>query len=269
MPTFTTYDGTELTTTVHGASGDPLVVLPGGPLQPPPYLGNLGGLDAHRRLVMLDLPHRRIDRIVADVEALREHLGQERIELIGHSAGANLVQLYAAAHPDRIGRLALITPGTRVVGIRPTPAEQVAVYERRADEPWYPQARVAMDAWDAGTETAEQRDLARAFMYGRWDDAARAHAAAENVPPDAFATYYGDGQFDVEATRTGLAKVGADVLVLVGNLDPGTPVRLGVELGALFPHAEVVVQPGAGHFPWLDDPTWFVATLSRFFNPAE
>jgi len=47
-----------------------------------------------------------------------------------------------------------------------------------------------------------------------------------------------------------------------------TPVRLGVEVGELFSHAEVVVQAGAGHFPWLDDPTWFGATLARFFSPA-
>jgi proline iminopeptidase len=268
MPTFTTYDGTELSASVLGAPAEPVVVLPGGPLRDWHYLGNLAGLDAHRELVVLQLPHRRVDQLVGDVEALRRYLGRDTIDVLGHSAGANLALLYAAAHPDRIGKLALITPGVRVAGIAPTDEEQAAVCAQRAGEPWYAEARAAMDAWDAGTETPEQRQLAQAFVYGRWDDAARAHVAAGEATavPDAFQIYYGDGAFDVDGTRAGLAKVGGDVLVLVGSLDAATQVRLGVEVGELFAHAEVVVQPCAGHFPWLDDADAFVRTVSRFLR---
>lgn len=268
MPTFTTYDGSELTATVLGAPAEPVVVLPGGPLQAPRYLGNLGRLDAHRELVMLELPHRRVDRLVGDVEAVRKHLGRETVDVIAHSGGASLAMLYAAAHPDRIGKLALITPSARAVDIPPTPAEVQASYERRAHEPWYAEARAAMDAWDAGTETPQQRQLAKALVYGRWDDAAQAHAAAEDetTTPNAHLIYYADGAFDPDATRAGLGKVAGDVLVLVGGADPVTPVRLGVELGELFPNAQVVVQPGAGHFPWVDDPVWFAGRVSRFLT---
>ncbi|HEY3716879.1 MAG TPA: alpha/beta hydrolase [Jatrophihabitantaceae bacterium] len=266
MSTFTTYDGSELTATVLGASTEPVVVLPGGPLQKPRYLGNLAGLDAHRELVVLDLPHRRVDQIVGDLEALREHLGVETMDVLSHSAGTSLALLYAAAHPDRIRKLALITPSCRAVGIPPTPEEYVAVLEQRAHEPWYAEARAAMDAWDEGTETPEQRLMAKALVYGRWDDVARAHAASEDADatPGAHSIYYAEGCFDDEGTRSALAKVSADVLVLVGGADPVTPVRLGMELADLFPHAEAIVQAGAGHLPWLDDPAWFVATLSRF-----
>jgi proline iminopeptidase len=268
VPGFTTYDGSELTVTVLGAPAEPVVVLPGGPLQRSRYLGNLGGLDAHHELVVLELPHRRVDQIVADVEALRRHLGRETIDVVAHSAGANLAVLYAAAHPDRIGRLALITPSRRAVGGKPTPDEQAAIYAQRADQPWYAEARVAMDACDAGTATREQRQLAYALVYGRWDARAQAHAAAEpdEATPGAQAIYYAEGALDPDATRTALTKVTADVLVLVGSADPVAPPRLGVELAALFLNAEVVHQPGAGHFPWLDDPGWFVDTVSPFLT---
>ncbi|MFD3535690.1 alpha/beta fold hydrolase [Streptomyces sp. NPDC058664] len=53
MPTFTTYDGTELAYRVHG-EGEPLVCLAGGPMRDADYLGDLGGLVAHRSLVLLD-----------------------------------------------------------------------------------------------------------------------------------------------------------------------------------------------------------------------
>ncbi|MGC9439875.1 alpha/beta fold hydrolase [Streptomyces sp. WG5] len=32
----------------------------------------------------------------------------------------------------------------------------------------------------------------------------------------------------------------------------------------VFPHAEVAVQPGTGHYPWLDDPRWFVRCVAVF-----
>ncbi|HVC23628.1 MAG TPA: alpha/beta fold hydrolase [Candidatus Dormibacteraeota bacterium] len=44
------------------------------------------------------------------------HLGRDRIDILGHSAGATLALLYGAAHPHRIGRLALMTPSLRRSG---------------------------------------------------------------------------------------------------------------------------------------------------------
>ena len=55
MPTYTSYDGTELAYRVEG-SGEPLVVWPGGPARDAAYLGDLGGLAraADRSLVIPD-----------------------------------------------------------------------------------------------------------------------------------------------------------------------------------------------------------------------
>ena len=54
MPFFHTYDGTELTYHLQG-EGEPLICVPGGPMRAAVYLGDLGGLSAHRQLVLLDL----------------------------------------------------------------------------------------------------------------------------------------------------------------------------------------------------------------------
>ena len=51
------------------------------------------------------------DRFVEDLEALRTHLGEERVSLVGHSWGANLALLYSAAYPDRVERAALVALG--------------------------------------------------------------------------------------------------------------------------------------------------------------
>ena len=47
---------------------------------------------------------------VADLEALREHWGLERLTIAGYSWGGLLALLYALEHPGRVERLALVSP---------------------------------------------------------------------------------------------------------------------------------------------------------------
>ncbi len=83
-------------------AGDPIVVLGGGPARHPDYLGDLGGLDHRHTLVV---PHLRGTgespfpddptlaswwSQAADMEALRQHLGIERLTVLGHSAGTRI-----------------------------------------------------------------------------------------------------------------------------------------------------------------------------------
>jgi pimeloyl-ACP methyl ester carboxylesterase len=75
-----------------------------------------------------------------------------------------------------------------------------------------------------------------------------------------------EGAFDPKATRAALARLAAPVLVLAGEVDLNSPPRAMAEYAELFTHARLVIQPGAGHFPWLDDPDQFVATTAAFLG---
>ncbi|MEU4167795.1 alpha/beta hydrolase [Streptomyces sp. NPDC026665] len=281
MPAFTSYDGTELTFDASG-DGPPVVCLPGGPMQDCAYLGDLGGLSAHRRLIMADprgtggsaIPadpaSYRCDRLVDDVEALREHLGLDRMDLLAHSAGTNLAVLYAQRHPERVGRLALITPSVFALGIEIAPEVRRATALLRKDEPWFPEAFAALEAIVAGKGDADAFRAIAPFWYGRWDEAARAHREAEDAHRNhEAAARFSDGAFAPDATRAALAGLSSPVLVLAGELDLNSPAPTMAEVAALFPHAELVVQDAAGHFPWLDDPERFAATTEAFLaRPA-
>ncbi|MEU6854406.1 alpha/beta hydrolase [Actinacidiphila alni] len=279
MPSFTAPDGTRLVYHVLG-DGPPLICLPGGPMQASAYLGDLGGLSAARRLILLDLrgtgesavpedpASYRCDLVVADVEALREHLGLDRMDLLGHSAGTNLAVQYAARHPERVGRLALITPSVRAVGVTITGEQRVATARLRAAEPWFPEAFAALEAVVAGRGDDTAFRAIDPFFYGRWDDAARAHRDAGETyrNESAGAVFASEDAFDPDATRTALAAFGGPVLVLAGETDLNTPPPAAGEVAALFPRADLTVQAAAGHFPWLDDPARFTATLASFLD---
>jgi pimeloyl-ACP methyl ester carboxylesterase len=76
------------------------------------------------------------DRLVDDVEALRAHLGRDRIDLLGHSAGGSLAMLYAARCPDRVNCLVLVNPSPFAVGLEITDLARRQVAELRREEAW-------------------------------------------------------------------------------------------------------------------------------------
>lgn len=275
MPTLTAPDGTELAYRTSG-SGEPLLCLPGGPMQDSRYLAGLGGLSAYRRLVLLDLRGTgrssvpadpatyRWDRQIADVEAVRAHLGMPAVDLLGHSAGVNLAVGYLAAHPDRVRTLVLVTPSTLGVGIPINAATRLAAARLRHGEPWYPDAFAALEAITEGR--GEDWAGIAPFFYGRWDDTAREHRAAQGRQTNAEAAAIFNTGFDPDRVRAALATYPGRVLLVAGEVDLGFPASLADEFAGLFPRASVVVQPAAGHFPWQDDADRFTSTVAGFLD---
>ncbi|MGW7087333.1 alpha/beta fold hydrolase [Streptomyces sp. NPDC054871] len=280
MPTYFAPDGTQLAYHVHGSDvhqdGDPVVCIPGGPAGSR-YLGDLGGLSAHRQLIVLDtrgtgrsaVPEDpasyRCDRLVEDVEALRAHLGLHRMDLLGHSGGANVATQYAARYPGNVSKLALIGPGTRAVGIDVPGEMRRELALSRKGEPWFPSAFAALEAITNGTGT--DWEAISPFFYGRWDAAAQHHhSTSQPDNMEAVTGFAAAGAFDPEATRAGLASCRMPVLLLTGEFDMNSPPQAVAEFAALFHDATFVVQSASGHYPWLDDAERFVATTAAFLG---
>jgi pimeloyl-ACP methyl ester carboxylesterase len=244
------------------------------------YLGDLGGLADRVQLIILDCRGTgksrppadpgtyRCDHLVADVEALREHLGLDEVNLLAHSAGADLAVLYAVRHPFRISRFVLITPSTESVGIEVTSDMRRQVVQARRDEPWFDAASAAFEAIQLGRATQDDLVAIAPLTYGRWDAAAQAHRAEADQQrnAEAAARFAADGAFDPPGTRAALGSFTAATLLLAGDLDVSAPQRAVAEFAGLFPNATLVTQPGGGHYPWLDDPAWFTTTVATFLG---
>lgn len=279
MARFTSFDGTQLAYREVG-SGSPLICVAGGPGRASEYLETLGGLDAHRRLVILDnrgtgesdepkdpFTYRR-DMLVRDVEMLRRHLGLERVDVLGHSAGAGITMGYAADFPDRIGKLVLLTPALRSVGLSPEQSDWDRFLASRADEPWFPGATKALERNAAGDDSVENRVAASPLLYARWDSRAQAHAQAElgQWKYEVALGYNAEGAFVPGVLRRALADFDHPVLVYTCSVDPISPPRRCFELADLFPDATITVHEGVGHYPWVEEPDEVSKRIAAFLE---
>jgi pimeloyl-ACP methyl ester carboxylesterase len=278
LSSFASYDGTKLAYSEVG-SGPPLLCIPGGPGRASAYLEDLGGLAEDRTLVLLDnratgrseVPADpstlRFDRLAEDLEALRAHLGLETADVLGHSAGTVVTQVWASAHPERVRALVLVTPSGGLQGSNRTDVADIVA--TRSDEPWYADAAEALAALPHASPS-EQQMLWRAIrplMYGRWDDRTQAHAATADTQSSKRAQLGYDAaadDVDIAAIVRGLRSVTAPVLVIGGDRDAMTGVAAAHAVAGCFPHAQTVVLPRAGHFPWVDEPSAFLETVRGF-----
>lgn len=287
MPHYRSYDDAELHYRVLGPPDSglpPLVCLAGGPGRDAAYLGDLGGLDAERQLVVPDgrgtgdSPTAEdptayaFPRLAEDLEALRAHLGLERFALLAHSAAAATAQAYAATRPERLGRLVLVCPGSRLQGELPEDARQI--FEARADEAWWPDVSAAVRQLAETSDLEEVRDLllrAAPLAYGRWDEPQRAHAATEGdqlgpVPRAGF--WQGVDDHARQTLLTALAKVTCPVLVVTGDRDAVSGMRAGELVAASFPDARLHPLHQVGHYPWVDAPDAFRDLVEDFLRTA-
>ncbi|MFH8623356.1 alpha/beta fold hydrolase [Streptomyces vietnamensis] len=284
MPTITSHDGTAIWYELLG-EGPPLVVLPGGPGMDLRYLADLGGLDRRARLVVVDarasgrsgVPEDRrtvsFTEQARDVEAVRAHLGLDRIDLLGHSAGCLTAQEYAAAYPGRVRRLVLVAPVGRV-SREPDESELAELRARRAGEAWYPDAAEAHRLIAAGGATgAELAALHRRitpFFWHHWDDARRAEHRPEHASPHAWlreAFYAGSaGPATRDARLARLAAVKAPVLVLAGASDGMIGTAPARAAAACYPDARLEVLERSGHRPWVEEPERFTELVSGFLS---
>jgi proline iminopeptidase len=275
----TTADGRRLAYTRVG-SGPSLVCHGGGPGFSSLYLGNVGGLDEELELVKLD-PRGTgaserpadpraytIEDYADDVEELRAHLGQDRINLLGHSHGGVVAIEYAARHPERVDRLILASTLVRFAPEQQSAME--AAMATRRGEPWYEDAVAALEAEQAGNFATDEelgeltmRELP--FYFAHYGDAERAYLEMlrADVPNADTLRFFNQEVFPTFDLRPQLESIAAPTLVITGEEDFITGPVCANEVAAGIPDAEKVILPGIGHFLFVDGPeAWCDAVLA-------
>ena len=276
---FSSYDGARLAVELTG-EGDTVICLPGGPGRAAAYLEDLGGLGRDHRLALLDCrgsgrsqfpddpDSLAFPRQAGDVDALRAELGLDSVSVLAHSAGTLVAMAYAAAHPDRLDALVLVTPTGRLHGVEHL--DVPAIRAGRSAEPWYDDAHEAEEQMADAPRgmQAELEKAQRPFFYGRWDERTQEHAASADrqMSPRAALGFRAGPDFDPKAILEPLASLPARVLVVGGELDGLTGVEAVHAVAACFRDARTEVIEGAGHFPWVDRPEEFRRVVGEFLD---
>lgn len=269
-------EGQEVIVFLHGGPG--MGIDDGGyDLEPLAAKGHtlllLNERGAGRSEVITEPAKLGIDAYVADVEAVREQFGLRQISLIGLSWGSAVAAEYAAAHPGRVRRMALVSPMSvsRVFSDQRASHLMSMLNEREI-------ARLAeIDSlWDT-TPDEGLPSLCRESLLPvlrlyvvkpdslnrtRGNVCAYSPAALRNMNRAGSAAGTSLGAWDF---RPMLATIPIPTLVIEGA-ESNAPLDDAREWSRALPLGKFLLIRGAGHMNWLDQPRAVISALDEFFR---
>ncbi len=256
------------------AKGTPLVVANGGPGFDHSYLHLSDVWDTiakTRQVVLYDqrgngrsspIEHGRSCTLkdqVEDLEALRAHLGADRIDLLGHSWGGFLVMAYAARFPQHIQHLMIVDSAA------PKWSDTVFLFkdifpegvEREAGQDF------ATQMGDKGAAKVALREyLSMLFYSPEKRDAALSKMTDVDENREVNESINHDLQrYDLNPE---LAKFHFPVIVITGRYDINVAPVVAYKIHKSIAGSKFAVFDRSGHMPFYEEPEKFADTIQSF-----
>ena len=196
----------------------------------------------------------------ADLDGLISLWNAEPATLLGYSWGGLLALLFATEHPERVGRLALVSAAPVHAGARREFQQRLS---ERMKAPAIVRARDELRQ-SGLRESDPEAYRKRAFelsVAGYFTHPARARGLTpfRVTGRTQQAVWSSVGDYDL---REKLASLSVPALVLHGQHD-AIPISSAEETASLL-GAELVVFEHSGHVPYVEEPHKFVAALDAF-----
>lgn len=273
--------GTTLFVETQG-SGRPMLVIHGGlGLDHTYFQPWLDPLAAGFKLVYPDLrgnghspavpdAELTMDKMAADLDALRVALGFKQWAVLGHSYGGFVAQAYALKYPQAVSYLMLAdtSPAPRFLAKNEAPAMLRPAMTPAIEAAFHKLFAVASGAEPEGGD-AEWRTIWHTIIPAYFHDfptdllvatdrtTYRERALVQGVTASA--------KFD---TRPALAGVNLPTLVMVGRHDAILPVAQSEVLYKGIPEARLLVFERSGHFPFIEERDRFLGEVRSFLGSA-
>ena len=186
---------------------------------------------------------------VADLDGVRRHLGGGPLTLVGYSWGALLAMLYAIEHPDRVAKLALISPAPAAARERAAAKERLAAMGQRP----------SVQALRERLDPKDRRDRFALAVAGYFAHPERAVDLTPFVVKQSAedAVWKSLGDYDL---RSQLRALSLPAFVAHGDVDPIPLETARATAEAL--RAELVPISDCGHVPYVEAPD---ALVPRYF----
>lgn len=205
---------------------------------------------------------------IADLEAIRQHIGKEKVSLIGWSYLGGLVVLYASRYPEHVNRVVQIGPVSPTYELymqsrsSPIDEESMAQLKRLQDE--------GLDKTDPEKFCTESWDIYMKRIFYDPEKIALFHSdkcKCQNEMPDNVSKQLGAiigslGEWD---WREELPGVEAPVLTIHGDSDslPLEGSRVWVKI---LHNARLLFVREAGHLPFVEQPEIFYPAVDTFLK---
>lgn len=210
-----------------------------------------------------------MDLLIEDVEALRRHLGVERIVPMGHSFGGTLALEYAARYPEHTARVVLVGP------LSDAPASVASWMDRLRT--WHPEVAPPPDSalargdLNAIFAALEQAGGQRFFDRMQFHDL-RHHAVQARL--DSLSGLQNTGELGGALWGSGLMqyrfsaheRLTMPVLIVGGPFDYAIGAATMEALAARLPDARLVLLERSAHFPYAEQPADFEAAVAAFIT---
>jgi proline iminopeptidase len=271
-----TVDGTRQVYHVAG-TGPVMIAHSGGPGVEYTYLRS-PRLEEHFTMVYLEpagtgrsgpLPADAtyVDTYVGFVHALVEHLGVERVHLLGHSHGGIVAVRFAMLHPERTAGLALYsaTPATTPDFWAAEEANAALYGEQNPGVPEAAEIVKAVTEWDEVKTDEAQTAILRLFLPVYFADfwGRRAEFASLRESVRAWYVPFEDKYVDY---RPGLPAITAPTVVLTGRHDFICGPVWAEMLHDGIPGSELVILENSGHFAQIEEPDGYHEAVTRLLR---
>jgi pimeloyl-ACP methyl ester carboxylesterase len=181
------------------------------------------------------------------IDDMLAQLGIQQADMVLHDFGGIWGLQWASEHPDRLKSVVLIDTGVMLNYLgHPSALEWHTPVIGELS-----MATTTRETFDASIEAQNPKPLPSDFVNRMYDDYDRATRCAD-------LHYYRDVSNPDTLGRAQAAVLSQrprPALVVWGQEDPYVPFYVADEQKQAFPHAQVHVLPGAGHWPFVDFPS--------------
>jgi len=239
------------TRVLEAGQGETLVLMPGTGGHLEAYAHNIAAFAEHFRVIAYDYPGHgytthatadlEIDTYVEHLAGLLDVFGVQRAHLNGESLGGWVAMKFASAHPERVGKLVLNTPGGTMA--RPEVMEKIRhLSQAAADDPSEERIRTRLEWLMADPATVTDELVAiRRTIYSRSGFAdSMGHILCLQDP---------DVRRRNMITDADLAAIPGPALVVWTSDDPSGPAGAGMEMAEKISGGRFELITGAGHWP--------------------
>ena len=194
---------------------------------------------------------------VADLEALRAHLGYEQLDILGHSFGGYLAMAYAARFPERISRLILCDSAA------PRFADTVFLFSRV-----YPETSERLEGIAITDEETKRASFMAYFSMLFYSPANRDRYLAAVTSINANIAVGDMLHRDMERLdfTPHLATFRFPTLVMTGRFDMNVAPSVAYAIHKALPDSRFIVFEKSGHLPFYEEQERFVVTVREFLS---